>query len=206
MLKIIILSLLLYFLSGCLATDSSNNYNTPSSSSSSSSSSMSSSDGGSSLSSSSNSSDDNSTIYDPVDAIYDPNACLSSKYSTVNDASYSGVNPGENGSDYFEVPLSGLSIRSDYLVSSPSENAKTWVTLYYHTFPDINFLGEQGRTTYTKENEFSLNFDRAWSDQNIPNVDNILYVRTNSHPKQFCYRTTLDNIEGENITVIKVYR
>lgn len=149
---------------------------------------------------------DTNTRYECNDAVYDANCCSALSYKTASDASYNGTDPAENGSDFFNVANEGLSIRSEHLEGSASDAAKTWVTLYYKSFPTPSDLGLQGYTSRLKTGLFHLSYDIAWSDTSIPNVDRTMYVRTNQGTKPACYRVNLNSVDGASIDVQKVYK
>jgi len=146
------------------------------------------------------------SIFECSNAIYDADACSALNYKIASDASYNGMDPAENGSDFFNIENEGLSIRSEHLEGSSADSAKTWVTLYYKSFPSPKDLGIQGYTSYLKPGYFQLSYDIAWSDTSIPNIDRTMYVRTNQGLKPACYRLNLNNIDGKLIDVQKVYR
>jgi hypothetical protein len=146
------------------------------------------------------------SVFDTKDAVYDPNGCDALNYRTARDASYNGVNKGENGSDFFSVSGQGLEIRSEHLEGSSTYLDKTWVILFYKTFPDRASLGLQGYTGYLMEGVFYLSYDIAWSDQSIGGIDNTIYIQSNKDTKPACYRLVLNNIVGTLIDVQKVYR
>lgn len=150
--------------------------------------------------------EDPDSIYDSVGAIKDSNACTATTYSTASDASYNGTDPAENGSDVFSVADEGLGIRSEHLEGSSANLLKTWVTLYYKSFPDLNDLGNQGYTSYVMDGFFFLTYDIAWSDSSIAGTDRTMYVKTNQGVKPVCHRLVLNNIDGTLIDVQKVYR
>jgi len=146
------------------------------------------------------------SIFECSNAVYDAEACNGLNYKIASDASYNGMDPAENGSDFFHIANEGLSIRSEHLEGSSANSAKTWVTLYYKSFPSPQDLGIQGYTNYLKPGYFQLSYDIAWSDTSIANVDRIMYVRTNQGLKPECYRLNLNNVDGKLIDVQKVYR
>jgi hypothetical protein len=146
------------------------------------------------------------SIFDTNNAVYDASACNSATYRIARDASYNGINSGENGSDFFSVNAHGLEIRSEHLEGSASYLDKTWVSLFYKPFPDSKSLNLQGYTGYLMEGVFYLNYDIAWSDTSINGIDNTVYVQSNKDTKLVCYRLVLNNIVGTLIDVQKVYR
>jgi len=147
------------------------------------------------------------SIFDTTgDVIYDSNACNANFYRTAADASYNGDSSSENGSSFFNVENEGLLIRSEHLESDPSKLGKTWVTLFYKTFPTKDDLGLQGTTSYLMDGFFHLSYDIAWTDGSIPNVDNTLYVQSAQTEKPSCHRLVLDSVTGQDIDVQKVYR
>ena len=145
-------------------------------------------------------------VYECGDASYDTDSCSALTYKTVSDASYYGTDPAENGSDFRSAEGEGLSIRSEYLEGNSADLYKTWVTLYYKSFPDTTSLGLQGYTSYIKSGYFFLTYDIAWSDTSIEGVDRTMYVRTNKDDKPSCYRLILNTIDGTQISIQKVYR
>ncbi|MDO8454151.1 MAG: hypothetical protein Q7S59_06225 [Sulfurimonas sp.] len=164
-----------------------------------------------------NSTDDNSSNgggstvtpesdFDTVGAIYDASACNASTYQIARDASYNGVNVGENGSDFFSVKSQGLEIRSEHLEGDSVNGGKTWVTLFYKSFPDIRNLNLQGYTSYVMDGVFFLTYDIAWSDKSIAGIDNTMYVQSAITTKPSCYRLILNNVVGTQISMKKVYR
>jgi len=146
------------------------------------------------------------TIYDCNNAILDQNSCSAGTYKIAQDASYNGTNPAENGSDFFNINGEGLAIRSEHLEGSAANSAKTWVTLFYKSFPSSSNLGSQGYTSYLLAGFFQITYDIAWSDTSIPNVDRTMYVKTNQGVKPACYRLILNNVDGTLINAQKVYR
>ena len=146
------------------------------------------------------------SVFECNGAVYDKNSCSALSYKTASDASYNGKDPAENGSDFFNVANEGLSIRSEHLEGSSADSAKTWVTLYYKSFPTPKDLGLQGYTGYLKSGFFYLLYDIAWSDTSIANVDRIMYVKTNQGKKPACYRLNLNSVDGASIDVQKVYK
>jgi hypothetical protein len=148
---------------------------------------------------------DNS-IFDTQNAVYDKNGCNSATYRVAGDASYNGINTGENGSDFFSINAHGLEIRSEHLEGSAAYLDKTWVSLYYKPFPEPKSLNLQGYTAYLMTGVFFLNYDIAWSDTSIAGVDNTVYVQSNKDTKPVCYRLVLNNVVGTLIDVQKVYR
>ncbi|MFA6137825.1 MAG: hypothetical protein WC667_07045 [Sulfurimonas sp.] len=144
--------------------------------------------------------------FDTAGAIYDANACNASTYHVAGDASYNGINAGENGSEFFSVKDQGLGIRSEHLEGDSVNAGKTWVTLFYKTFPDIRNLNLQGYTSYLMEGVFFLTYDIAWSDTSIAGINNTMYVQSAITTKPSCYRLTLNNVVGTQINIKKVYR
>jgi hypothetical protein len=144
--------------------------------------------------------------FDTVGAIYDASACNASTYQIARDASYNGVNVGENGSKFFSVRDQGLEIRSEHLEGDSVNGGKTWVTLFYKSFPDIRSLNLQGSTSYLMDGVFFLTYDIAWSDKSIPGIDNTMYVQSAITTKPSCYRLILNNVVGTQISMKKVYR
>jgi len=150
--------------------------------------------------------------FDKVDAIYDANACNPATYKLASDASYNGINLGENGSNFFSIKDQGLEIRSEHLEGDPTNSYKTWVTLFYKSFPDSKYLGLQGYTSYLMQGVFYLTYDIAWSDQSIGGIDRTMYMQTTKDTtlekdaKLTCYRLSLNSVIGTQIDVRKVYR
>ena len=140
--------------------------------------------------------------FDTVDAIADPNAC-NVNYSIVSDASYSGDREWENGSASAIADGKGLVIRSEYL-SQNYEDTK--VQLFYRKAPSTLDLNIQGVASYKMDSVFYISYDLAWADESIPDIDNIVYVRSEKTLKPSCYRLTLNSIDGNEIDVQKVYR
>jgi hypothetical protein len=163
-------------------------------------------DNGSGVSDPGDGTDIEDSLFDSIGAVYDKNACDGSKYQTASDASYNGVGVGENGADFLSISGSGLEIRSEHLESSSSKLDKTWITLYYKTFPSAVHLGLQGYTSYILSGYFYITFDIAWTDASIPDIDNTMYIRSNQGEKPECHRLILNNIVGTLIDVQKVYR
>lgn len=157
--------------------------------------------------------DDDNTI-DPEDSIfdttgnviYDANACNATLYRTARDASYNGDSESENGSSYFIVENEGLNINSLHNEGSPSNAGKTWVTLYYKSFPTKNDLGLQGSASYELEDFFSLIYDNAWADESISNVNNTVYIKSLKTEKPSCYRLGLNSVSDQEADLQKVYR
>jgi len=150
--------------------------------------------------------DPTTSTFDTVGAVYDAKACNASSYLTARDASYNGINTGENGANFFSVAGQGLEIRSEHLEGESANAAKTWVTLFYKSFSDKKSLGLQGDTAYLMEGVFYLIYDIAWSDESIGGIDNVMYVRSDIGTKPACYRLGLNSIVGTQIDVQKVYR
>ena len=146
------------------------------------------------------------SLFDTTNAEYDPNACNGNMYRVASDASYSGQKSGENGSSLFYVDGQGLWIGSEHLEPDPENSDKTWVLLYYKSFPDPNSLGLQGSTSYTMDGVFQISYDIAWSDESISGIDNKVYVQSENGEKPSCYRTYLDKVIGSQLEVTKVYR
>ena len=146
------------------------------------------------------------SIFDTVGAIYDSKACDAGAYSFVRDASYNGDNLGENGSSYMTADGEGLQVKSEHLESSPDDSIKTWVTLFYKSFPDSTQLNLQGASVYRMTGVFSLAYDLAWVDESISGIDPIVYVRSDKTTVPSCYRVTLNSINSSEIDVQKVYR
>jgi len=162
-----------------------------------------------STNSDSNGTTDPTTIdstFDTVGAEYDANACNVNTYKFVSDTSYSGTETGENGSSLISVVDNGLMIGSEHLEPDPVNASKTWVTLFYKSFPDPTQLGLQGFASYLMSGVFYLSYDIAWSDESIPNVDNTVYIQSVKDEKPACYRAILNSITGADIDVKKVYR
>ncbi len=146
------------------------------------------------------------SIFDTVNAIYDPNACNANFYRVASDASYAGDETGENGSSFFVVQGQGLEIRSEHLEVEVEQLDKTWVTLYYKAFPDPTQLNKRGLTSYKMDGFFYITYDLAWSDETIAGLDNTMYVKSANGTKPLCYRLVLDTAIGSQIDVQKVYR
>jgi hypothetical protein len=144
-----------------------------------------------------------SSNYDTVGAIEDPNSCNSATYRIVSDASYGGSLSGENGASGFTSEGQGLVIRSEYL---SQDYASTWVHLYHKSFPTPENLGLQGSASYRMDGVFQLSYDLAWADKSISGIDNVVYVQSDKDKKPACYRLTLDSIIGSEIKVQKVFR
>jgi hypothetical protein len=145
------------------------------------------------------------SLFDTADAEYDPNACNGNMYRVASDASYSGQKAGENGSSLFYVNGQGLWIGSEHLEPDPENSKKTWVYIYYKSFPDPNSLGLQGSTSYTMSGVFQISYDIAWGDSSIDGIDNKVYVQSQKGEKPSCYRMYLKET-GSQIEVTKVYR
>ena len=145
-------------------------------------------------------------VLECTNAVFDANACTASTYKIAQDAAYDGTSVGENGSKFFNVVGQGLAIKSEYLVGSSADAAKTWVTLFYKAFPSPQNLGLQGYTSYSMKGFFDLSYDIAWSDASIANIDRTMYVKTNQGNLPVCHRLILNNIDGTLINVQKVYR
>ncbi len=150
-------------------------------------------------------------LFDTINAEFDPNACDGSKYKFASDASYGGSEEGANGSSLFFVADQGLWIGSEHLEADAESRDKTWVILYYKSFPDSTLLNTQGSTSYIKEGIFVLSYDIAWTDASIPNVDNTVYVLSANYDsdngeKPSCYRAELSSVSGSSLSVSKVYR
>ena len=143
------------------------------------------------------------SYFDTVDAIEDPNACNSSFYNFVRDASYGGEQDGENSASSVIIDGQGLVVRSEYL---SQDYATTWVTLFYKPFPTPDNLGLQGVSSYKMENVFYISYDLAWADESIPNINNRVYIQSDKGEKPACYRLDLNNIVGSQLDVQKVYR
>lgn len=154
--------------------------------------------------------DDNVTIdsiFDTTgDVVFDANACNGNFYRTASDAAYNGANISENGSSFFNVENEGLQIRSEHLEASPANAGKTWVTLFYKTFPSKNDLELQGSSSYFLEDFFFLAYDNAWADESIPGVDNTVYVQSAKTEKPTCYRLVLNSVSDQEASIQKVYR
>lgn len=150
--------------------------------------------------------DDPTSIFDTVNAIYDANACNANFYRVVSDASYAGNQTGENGAGFYAAEGQGLEIRSEHLEAEVENLDKTWVSLYYKSFPDPSALNKQGLTSYLMDGVFYLTYDMAWSDESVAGLDNTLYVKTLKNAKPFCYRLVLNTAIGSMIDVQKVYR
>lgn len=150
---------------------------------------------------------DPGSIFDTDNAIYDANACnAAAAYRTASDASYGGDEIGENGAAFFIIDGQGLQIRSEHLESETADLDKTWVTLFYKSFPDSTNLNIQGAAGYKMEGVFYLFYDIAWSDESIGGIDNTLYVQSYKDKKPVCYRLILNSVTGNQIDVQKVYR
>ncbi len=150
-------------------------------------------------------------LFDTVDAEFDANACDGSTYKFASDASFGGSEEGANGSSLFFVADQGLWIGSEHLEADAQSRNKTWVILYYKSFPDSTLLNTQGSTSYIKEGIFVLSYDIAWTDASIPNVDNTVYVLSANYDsdkgeKPSCYRAKLSSVSGSSLSVSKVYR
>ncbi|PHS58792.1 MAG: hypothetical protein COB17_02270 [Sulfurimonas sp.] len=147
------------------------------------------------------------SIFDTTgDIQYDSNACNGNFYKTAADASYNGGLISENGSSFFNVENNGLQIRSEYLEASPSNAFKTFVTLFYKSFPTANDLGLQGSTSYVLEGFFSLLYDNAWVDNSISGIDNTVYIQSAQTTKPSCYRLILNSVTNQESNLQKVYR
>jgi len=146
------------------------------------------------------------SLFDTNGAEYDPNACNANIYRVAADASYSGTKQGENGATLFYVDGQGLWIGSEHLEAEPENRDKTWVTLFYKSFPDPASLNQQGETSYTMDGVFQISYDIAWSDESIAGVDNKVYVQSANGEKPSCYRTYLNKVDGSQLEVTKVYR
>ena len=144
----------------------------------------------------------NKSDFDTVDAIEDSNAC-NSNYSFVRDASYGGDEDGANGASSSISDGQGLVVRSEYL---SQDYATTWVTLFHKSFPNSDNLGLQGVSSYKMENVFYISYDLAWADESIPNIDNRIYIQSDKGDKPACYRLDLNNIDGSQLDIQKVYR
>ena len=149
---------------------------------------------------------DPDSIFDTVNAIYDANACNAATYRTASDASYGGDGIGENGAAFFIVDGQGLQIRSEHLESESEDLDKTWVMLFFKSFPDSSNLNVQGAAGYKMDGVFYLFYDIAWSDESIDGIDNTLYVQSFKDTKSVCYRLILNSVTGNQIDVQKVYR
>ncbi len=146
------------------------------------------------------------STFDTVGAEYDANACNVNTYKFVSDTSYSGTQTGENGASLLSVIGNGLMIGSEHSEPDTNNAYKTWVTLFYKSFPDPASLDIQGYASYLMSGVFYLSYDIAWSDESIPNVDNTVYVQSLKDEKPACYRLILNSIIGSDIDVQKVYR
>lgn len=221
MYKLLSTLFLLSLLIGCgVNSDSSNNRIGSSTSSTTGDSSSSSSldDGSSGDSSTASSSSSGSggdgnddSIFDSEDAEEDPNACNPNSYRFARDASFGGSGEGENGAGLFFVNGQGLWIGSEHLEADATNRDKTWVTLFYKSFPSPSLLNQQGSTSYLMQGVFLLSYDIAWSDASIPGVDNTVYVQSanfdvENGEKPKCYRAVLNSTIGSQIEVTKVYR
>ena len=152
-------------------------------------------------------------LYDKVDALYDANGCDANLYRIASDASFNGDLNGENGATFTVVDGQGLEINSEHNEADSSNAYKTWVTLFYKTFPDLNSLGNQGYKSYNKKGVFFLSYDLAWSDKSIGGIDNTVYIRSmknavegDSSKKPSCYRVTLNGNDADASDVQKVFR
>lgn len=163
-------------------------------------------DSGSTDSGSTDSNCEETSFYECSDAVYDLNACTALSYNTASDASYNGTDSSENGSDFFNIGDEGLAIKSEHLEGSSENLSKTWVTLYYKSFPVSSSLGLQGYTGYVMDGYFYVTYDIAWSDTSISGIDRTLYVKTNQDEKPVCRRLILNSVDGASIDVQKVYR
>ena len=150
--------------------------------------------------------------FDVDGAIEDKNACTSSGFADpVLDASYGGEEIWENGASSSiavknlggELVSVGLVIRSEY-VSQDYEN--TLVTMYYRSPPSTLDLDVQGVANYKMDGVFFISYDLAWVDESLPNVDNVIYVKSKKTLKPSCYRLTLNSVVGNEINIQKVYR
>jgi len=151
------------------------------------------------------------SMFDTTNAVYDSSACNANIYRVASDASYGGSKSGENGSGLFQATDSsgntqGLWIGSEHLEAEPDKRKKTWVILYYKSFPDPSSLNTQGETSYTMDGVFQLSYDIAWSDKSINGIDNKVYVQSANGEKPSCYRIYLDKEIGSQLEVTKVYR
>lgn len=146
------------------------------------------------------------SIFDTVNAIYDANACNPETYRVASDASYGGDNSGENGASPYVIVGQGLEIRSEHLEPDITNNDKTWVMLFYKSFPDPSQFNVQGSTSYKMDGVFFLTYDIAWSDESIPGIDSTVYVQSMQDIKPDCYRLKLNSVSGSQIDVQKVYR
>ena len=146
------------------------------------------------------------SLFDTNGAEYDLNACQANLYRVAADASYSGTKQGENGATLFYIDGQGLWIGSEHLEAEPEKRDKTWVTLFYKSFPDPASLGLQGETSYTMDGVFQISYDIAWSDESISGIDNKVYVQSANGDKPSCYRMYLNKEIGSQIEVTKVYR
>jgi len=147
------------------------------------------------------------SIFDTTgDVVYDANACDGNSYRIASDASYNGDSLSENGSNFFIVDGEGLNIRSEHVESSPSNASKTFVYLFYKTFPTKGDLGVQGTSSYLHEGFFFLTYDNAWTDGSIPGVDNTVYVQSTQTEKPTCNRLILNSIGEQVADLQKVYR
>ena len=146
------------------------------------------------------------SAFDTELALYDENACNPSSYRVVRDASYEGINSGENGAEFAIAIDNGLGIRSEHVEGASAYLEKTWVLMYYKTFPSIQNLGLQGYTDHYLEGVFYLTYDIAWADSSINEIDNTIYIQSEKTTKPTCYRLVLDKIIGTQVGVQKVYR
>ncbi len=146
------------------------------------------------------------STFDTLGAVYDANACNVNSYKFVSDTSYSGTQTGENGASLLSVIGNGLMIGSEHLEPDTNNASKTWVTLFYKSFPDPASLDIQGYASYLMDGVFYLSYDIAWSDESIPNVDNTVYIQSVKDEKPACYRAVLNSAIGSDIDVQKVYR
>jgi len=147
------------------------------------------------------------SIFDTTgNVVYDANACDGNSYRVATDASYNGDSLSENGSNFFIVDGEGLNIRSEHVVSSPANASKTFVNLFYKTFPTKGDLGVQGTSSYLHEGFFFLTYDNAWTDGSIPGVDNTVYIQSASTEKPTCNRLILNSIGEQVADLQKVYR
>jgi len=145
-------------------------------------------------------------LFDQENAILDFNACDATKYRFARDASYNGDVSGANGSTFSIIDGQGLEINSEYNVGDVQKQDKTFITVFYKTFPDVNSLNLQGYTNFILAGIFSISYDIAWSDKSIGGIDNILYVQSLKTTIPSCYRLELNNIDGTQLSAIKVTR
>lgn len=153
------------------------------------------------------------SIFDTSNAIYDANACDGSSYRMKRDSTVVGESTvGENGANFAIVDGHGLEIASRHSEGSLSTRDKTWVTLFYKLYPETSALG-QTYASFTESGVFSINYDTAWNDSSVSNINNIVYVRSDNYDnsedsleKPSCYRAALNSDVGSEIDVKKVYR